>query len=98
VAQTSPGLLRATAVLQMSHDQPPWLEDLAAMLDLAWQRILRGALDRKAAARHPTLATVSKEEWQPVTDARNLSGSINGLEVVLGLSLDFVFQPHYQRL
>jgi len=37
------------------------------MLDLAWQRILRGALDRKAAARHPTLATVSKEEWQPVT-------------------------------
>jgi len=51
------------------------------MLDLAWQRIPRGVYDRRAAARYPTLATVSKEGWQPGTDAHNLSGSINGLEV-----------------
>lgn len=33
--------------------------DLAAFLDLGWQRLSRGVADRRAAARHPVFATVS---------------------------------------
>ncbi|MFP7672916.1 pyridoxamine 5'-phosphate oxidase family protein [Marivita sp. S0852] len=33
--------------------------DLAAFLDLGWQRLTRGVQDRRAAARHPVFATVS---------------------------------------
>jgi pyridoxine/pyridoxamine 5'-phosphate oxidase len=47
----------------MSHDHSSWLETLTAMYDFAWQRITRGVHDRRAAARHPTLATVSEEGW-----------------------------------
>jgi pyridoxine/pyridoxamine 5'-phosphate oxidase len=35
--------------------------DLAAFLDLGWQRLTRGVVDRHAAARHPVFATVSPE-------------------------------------
>ncbi|MFA8386821.1 MAG: pyridoxamine 5'-phosphate oxidase family protein [Pelagibaca sp.] len=35
--------------------------DLAAFLDLGWQRLTRGVADRRAAARHPAFATVSPE-------------------------------------
>ena len=37
--------------------------DLGAFLDHAWQRVSRGIADRRAAARHPVLATVSPEGW-----------------------------------
>lgn len=37
--------------------------DLAALLDLAWQRLGRGLADRRAPARHPVLATVSRSGW-----------------------------------
>jgi pyridoxine/pyridoxamine 5'-phosphate oxidase len=47
----------------MSRHCHSWAEDLAAMLDFAWQRIIRGVHDRHAAARHPTLATVSVQGW-----------------------------------
>ena len=33
--------------------------DLAAFLDLGWQRLTQGVADRSAAARHPVFATVS---------------------------------------
>lgn len=33
--------------------------ELAAFLDLGWQRLTRGVADRRAAARHPVFATVS---------------------------------------
>lgn len=36
-------------------------DDLAAFLDLGWQRLTRGVADRHAAARHPAFATVSPE-------------------------------------
>jgi pyridoxine/pyridoxamine 5'-phosphate oxidase len=35
--------------------------DLAAFLDLGWQRLTRGVADRRAAARHPVFATVSPD-------------------------------------
>ncbi|WP_299785795.1 pyridoxamine 5'-phosphate oxidase family protein [uncultured Marivita sp.] len=35
--------------------------DLAAFLDLGWQCLTRGVADRRAAARHPSFATVSPE-------------------------------------
>ncbi|MCK0151123.1 pyridoxamine 5'-phosphate oxidase family protein [Marivita sp. S6314] len=35
--------------------------DLAAFLELGWQRLTRGVADRRAAARHPVLATVSPD-------------------------------------
>lgn len=35
--------------------------DLAAFLDLGWQRLTRGVADRRAAARHPAFATVSPD-------------------------------------
>lgn len=37
--------------------------DLTAFLDLAWQRLGRGVADRRAAARHPVLATTSADGW-----------------------------------
>lgn len=35
--------------------------DLAAFLDLGWQRLTRGVADRRAASRHPVFATVSPD-------------------------------------
>ena len=35
--------------------------DIAAFLDLGWQRLTRGVADRRAAARHPAFATVSPD-------------------------------------
>ncbi|WP_292288321.1 pyridoxamine 5'-phosphate oxidase family protein [Marivita sp.] len=35
--------------------------DLSVFLDLGWQRLTRGVADKRAAARHPVLATVSPE-------------------------------------
>lgn len=35
--------------------------DLAAFLDLSWQRLTRGVADRRAASRHPVFATVSPD-------------------------------------
>lgn len=35
--------------------------DLAAFLDLGWQRLTRGVADRRSAARHPAFATVSPD-------------------------------------
>lgn len=35
--------------------------ELAAFLDLGWQRLTRGVADRRAAARHPVFATVSPD-------------------------------------
>ncbi|MEN8658895.1 pyridoxamine 5'-phosphate oxidase family protein [Marivita sp.] len=36
-------------------------QDLAAFLELGWQRLTRGVADRHAAARHPVFATVSPD-------------------------------------
>ncbi len=40
--------------------------DLAAFLDLAWQRLGRGVADRRSDARHISFATVSPEGWPEV--------------------------------
>lgn len=43
----------------MSADPHPWASDLAGLHAQVWTRLARGVRDRRAAARHPTLATVS---------------------------------------
>lgn len=45
----------------MSSDLHPWAETLSALHDQVWTRLIRGVHDRRAAARHPTLATVSAD-------------------------------------
>lgn len=40
-----------------------WACELDSLFAHAWQRLTRGVHDRHAAARHPTLATVSPEGW-----------------------------------
>lgn len=37
---------------------PAWIASLSGLHDQVWQRLLRGVADRRAPARHPTLATV----------------------------------------
>ncbi len=43
----------------MSDDPHPWARSLDSLYDQVWTRLIRGVHDRRAAARHPTLATVS---------------------------------------
>ncbi|MGY6553403.1 MAG: pyridoxamine 5'-phosphate oxidase family protein [Wenzhouxiangella sp.] len=43
----------------MSQDPYPWAQALDSLHDQVWTRLIRGVHDRRAAARHPTLATVS---------------------------------------
>jgi hypothetical protein len=45
----------------MSEEIHSWAEGLASFYDYAWDRILYGVNNRHAAARHPTLATVSAD-------------------------------------
>lgn len=41
----------------------PWAADLEPLLAQVWLRLVRGVGDRHAAARHPTLVTVSLQGW-----------------------------------
>ena len=43
----------------MSAELHPWASELAGLHAQVWTRLARGVRDRRAAARHPTLATVS---------------------------------------
>ncbi|ATX64643.1 pyridoxamine 5'-phosphate oxidase family protein [Roseinatronobacter bogoriensis] len=43
----------------MNPDPHPWASDLAELHAQVWTRLARGVRVRRAAARHPTLATVS---------------------------------------
>ncbi len=45
----------------MSVDPHPWAGALDTLLQQVWQRLMRGAHDRHAPSRHPTLATVSPD-------------------------------------
>ncbi len=45
----------------MSADPHPWARTLEGLHAQGWARLARGVQDRHAAARHPTLATVSAE-------------------------------------
>ena len=45
----------------MKPDPHAWACDLSQLYDEAWIRLTRGVHDRHAAARHPTLATVTPE-------------------------------------
>ncbi|QDA36123.1 pyridoxamine 5'-phosphate oxidase (plasmid) [Paracoccus liaowanqingii] len=47
----------------MTTDPHPWAANLAELHDQAWLRLVRGVADRRAPARHPTLATVSPHGW-----------------------------------
>lgn len=44
----------------------PWATALDPLLAQVWTRLVRGVGDRRAAARHPTLATVSQTGWPEV--------------------------------
>lgn len=43
----------------MIHDVHPWAAHLESLHAQVWDRLVRGVHDRRAPARHPTLATVS---------------------------------------
>ncbi|MCB8887610.1 pyridoxamine 5'-phosphate oxidase family protein [Vreelandella malpeensis] len=43
----------------MATNDPPWAQQLTLLLDRAWQCLADGAHTRDAAARYPTLATIS---------------------------------------
>lgn len=43
----------------MTHDPHPWAATLEGLQHEVWTRLIRGVHDRRAAARHPTLATVA---------------------------------------
>lgn len=45
----------------MTHPEAAWAEQLHTLHAQAWHRLMRGVHDRHAAARHPTLATVSAD-------------------------------------
>lgn len=45
------------------NDSHAWAADLEPLLAQVWLRLVRGVGDRHAAARHPTLATVSAAGW-----------------------------------
>lgn len=45
----------------MTSDPHPWAATLATLQDEVWTRLVRGVHDRRAPARHPTLATVSPQ-------------------------------------
>ncbi|MGY6548712.1 MAG: pyridoxamine 5'-phosphate oxidase family protein [Roseinatronobacter sp.] len=42
-------------------DPHPWAQSLADLHAQVWTRLIRGVRDRRAPARHPTLATISPE-------------------------------------
>ena len=45
----------------MTDEVHDWARSLDGLLNQAWKRLGRGVADRRAAARHPTLATVDAE-------------------------------------
>jgi hypothetical protein len=45
----------------MTSDPHPWAATLVTLQDEVWTRLVRGVHDRRAPARHPTLATVSPD-------------------------------------
>ncbi len=45
----------------MSADPHPWATTLEGLHAEVWTRLIRGVHDRRAAARHPTLATVAPD-------------------------------------
>jgi pyridoxamine 5'-phosphate oxidase len=45
----------------MNTPTPGWAVRLDSLHAAAWQRLIRGAKDRRAPARHPTLATVTPD-------------------------------------
>lgn len=45
------------------HDPHPWAKTLDGLHAQIWQRLVRGVADRRAPARHPTLATTSPQGW-----------------------------------
>jgi pyridoxamine 5'-phosphate oxidase len=47
----------------MTTDPHPWAATLDGLYTQAWARLVRGVADRRAPARHPTLATVSSDGW-----------------------------------
>jgi len=47
----------------MPTDPPSWVTDLPGLAAQVWARLVRGVGDRHAAARNPTLATVSPAGW-----------------------------------
>ena len=47
----------------MTTDPHPWATTLDGLYAQVWARLMRGVADRRAAARHPTLATVSPDGW-----------------------------------
>ena len=44
-------------------DPHPWAAQLDTLYAQVWARLVRGVGDRHAAARHPTLATVTPDGW-----------------------------------
>lgn len=47
----------------MTTDPHPWATSLTGLREQAWTRLVRGVADRRAPARHPTLATISPDGW-----------------------------------
>ena len=45
----------------MTPDLHPWAADLSDLYAQVWARLVRGVRDRRAPARHPTLATVTPD-------------------------------------
>jgi len=52
-------LLPLTPEPHMLHNPHPWTTTLEGLHTEVWTRLVRGVHDRRAAARHPTLATVA---------------------------------------
>ncbi|KAF0280096.1 pyridoxamine 5'-phosphate oxidase [Spiribacter aquaticus] len=50
----------------MTQERHDWAESLDGLLEQAWKRFGRGVADRRAAARHPTLATIDANGWPQV--------------------------------
>jgi len=47
----------------MTEERHDWARSMDGLLEQAWKRLGRGVADRRAAARHPTLATVDADGW-----------------------------------
>ncbi len=47
----------------MTTDPHPWATTLDGLHQQVWTRLVRGVADRRAPARHPTLATLSPAGW-----------------------------------
>lgn len=57
----SPRFGRPAGGLYMKPDVHPWACDLPQLHAQVWTRLIRGVHDRRAPARHPTLATVTPD-------------------------------------